>query len=201
MPEYMDHEKGKHFLLEISGILDNLLIPYFLLQGTALGAYRDRGFTPTERDIDIGILIEHFKAGEICKALIEANYAVETRDRHSPFCFAHTIVVYKDGIKADLVGLHQATIAGKRYRFTCTPDNPREVLEPYCIVHQADRLENYEKVSIFGKTFNVPSPIEDYLLLEYGKDWRTPKEDHESRTRVYGFLNQIPRELFHVRPF
>jgi hypothetical protein len=197
MPEYMDHDKGRVFLLEVSEILDNLGIPYFLLQGTALGAYRDRGFTPTERDIDLGILIEHFKAGEICKALIEANYAVETRDRHSPFSFAHTIVVYKDGIKADLVGLH----LWNGFRFTNTPDNPTEILEPYCIVHTHSLLEKYQPVTVFGKHFWVPSPIEDYLRLEYGPDWRTPKEDHESRTRIYGFLNQIPREFFNARPF
>lgn len=194
---YMNHEKGRNFLLEVSGILDALKIPYFLLQGTALGAYRDKGFTPTERDIDIGILIENFDAGEICKSLINANYAVETRDRHSPFCFAHTIVVYKDGIKADLVGLHR----WGRYRFTNTPDNPEEVLTPYCIVHEARLLETYELVYLFGRTFQVPRPIEEYLATEYGNDWRTPKEDHVSRTRVYRFLDKVPKELFYVRPF
>ena len=163
MPDYMDHEQGKVFLLEVADILDRLSVPFFLMQGTALGAYRDKGFTPTERDIDIGILIENFRAGDICKALVDRNYAVETRDRHSPFCFAHTIVVYKGGIKADLVGLHK----WDGYRFTNTPDNPVEVLEPYCIVHIATLLENYQRIELFGREFLIPSPIEDYLRPDF----------------------------------
>jgi len=28
------------------------------------------------------------------------------------------------------------------------------------------------------------------LEREYGKDWRTPREDHISRTRIYDFVSQ-----------
>lgn len=187
-----DREVGKEMLLDLKYSLDELQIPFFLLQGTALGAYRDHGFVPTEKDIDLGILIENLscKVPALLSYLTEMGYEVETRNRTLPFKEPHTIVVYDTSrkAKADLVGLHKNEKKGHRY--TCTPDNPVEILEPYCIVHEAALLENYQTIGLFGEEFLIPSPIETYLEREYGEDWRTPKEDHVSRTRVYDYLRK-----------
>ena len=188
MSHYMDHEAGRVFLLEMSGILDSLGLPFFLVQGTALGAYRDGGFTPTEGDIDIGFLQEDFapKVGELCEVLVNAGFDIHTISKPLPIC--RLLIAHKYGVHADLVGY-------TRYqdkRFASAPIDPVAVPEPYCLVHEAAALENYQWVTLFGRVFRVPSPIEQYLEREYGAEWHTPMEDHVSRTRVYDFLKDNP---------
>lgn len=191
-----NREKAKQFMLLLGDVLDHLHIPFMLLQGTALGAYRDHDFVPTERDIDLGILIEYFAPAvpEIAAELIRRGIEVETWHRHRPWKFCHTLVAYADGAKADLVGL----MKWKLKRFTVTPDDPVNVLEPYAIVHPSALLERYQQVELFGRQWHVPRPIELYLEREYGEEWRTPAEDHVSRTRVYDFLKkeQVPIATF-----
>lgn len=176
----MDHQKAQQVLLDTAAILDYLDVPYFLIQGTALGAYRDKGFTPTERDIDIGILFENFKPLALIKEFLLSGYDIEA--------FANpirTVVLWKDCIHIDLVGF--LSHGDKRYTY-----GPKRewIKESYALVHDAELLETYEHVELFGKRFFVPSPIETYLEREYG-DWKTPREDHVSRTRVYGFVEAI----------
>lgn len=37
--------------------------------------------------------------------------------------------------------------------------------------------ENLDKISFYEMEFNTPSPVEDYLSLKYGRDWRKPKKE------------------------
>jgi len=186
------NENGRKCFLETANILESLDIPYFLIQGTALGAYRDHGFTPTEKDIDIGILQEHM--GTMARRLVDVlmlnQFQIETW--LLPFHQIRTIVAWKYGVHADLVGF----IKYGDLRFMHTPVHP-SVPKPYALVHNAKLLENYQQVKAFDHIFNVPSPIEEYLEVEYGSNWRTPKDDHESRTRIYSFVEKrnIPHDL------
>jgi len=38
-------------------------------------------------------------------------------------------------------------------------------------------FEKLDKISFFGVTFNVPSPVEDYLKYMYGEEWKVPRKD------------------------
>jgi len=181
----MNAENSRKCLLEVAEILDDHAVPFFLIQGTALGAYRDKGFTPTERDIDFGVLIEDLapQAPALVETFVRNQFQIETY--HLPFQECRTIVAWKYGVHVDIVGF----MPWKDKRFTYSPVHP-SVTDPYAIVHQKELLENYEPVELFGRTFQVPSPIEAYLQTEYGKDWRIPADDCVSRLRVYGFLEQ-----------
>lgn len=188
----MDHAKGRVVMLELADVLDILGCPFFLIQGTALGAVRDGGFVPTEKDIDFGILQEHLTVvvDRLITELIRRRFDVEVFIQ--PFTRPRTLVASKGGVKADLVGM--AKWNGKR--FTASP--VRDWLtEPYAIVHEAEMLEQYTKVGMFGRTWDVPHRPKKYLRLEYGDEWKTPADDHISRTRVYDFLTKegVPHDL------
>lgn len=188
----MNFADGKNLLIETADIMDAAGIPFFLMQGTALGAYRDHGFTPTEEDIDFGVLFEDIKNRQkdlICR-LIDADYQVDTYSL--PFHQVRTIVAWKYKLHVDIVGF----MKWKDKRFACSPRHPT-VPKDYSIVHQASLLEQYRPIELFGRKFLIPKEIETYLLLEYGKDWKTPKLDHVSRTRVYDFVKneKIPEGL------
>lgn len=187
---YMNHNDGKRMLLELADVMDRTASYWFLIQGTALGAYRDNGFVPTEKDIDIGILWEDCHWPQLAKELITRKFEIQTISR--PFAACRTIVAKKYGCKADLVGY----IAWKEFRFAARPVDERN-LPPYSIVHKAELLQPpYHDVALFGRSFQIPSPPEEYLALEYGDDWYTPREDHVSRTRVPNFVNKnVPLDL------
>jgi len=188
----MDKEQGKKLLLEFTEILDYWSIPFFLIQGTALGAYRDNGFTPTEKDIDIGILIENFYHS-LFRKLIERGYEIQIFNR--PFTKPRLLTAKKFGCRVDVA----CYMKWKDKRFasrTCDERNLPEI----SIVHDASILEKYRKVSIFGRSFNIPNNIEQYLALTYGRDWKTPNNKHalmESSVCIKNFIkdNNIPLDL------
>lgn len=179
----MNHEEGRNFLLRLGNALDVAHTPFFLMQGTALGAVRDGGFTPTERDIDVGILMEHFQAPLLLRRLCEAGFQVSTQNRNRNG-LTHTIVCWFGNVHADVVGW----LRWGDERFACAPN---DVDPHYCIVHPALLIERLESLSLFGRQWFVPSPHEDYFTREYGPDWRTPRDDHVSRARVYGHLESL----------
>lgn len=186
----MNHVAGSRCLLEIDGILQQLGIPYFLMQGTALGAYRDKGFTATEKDIDLGILYEDLlpKFNSLMAILMIRGFDVEAFTM--PFTRPKTLVAFKEYsghvVHADLVGM----IPWNGLRFTSAPVRDY-IEEPYCIVHKAEVVEHYHKsIELWGRRFNLPLHTDYYLFCEYGPNWKEPRDDHLSRTRVYNFIQR-----------
>ncbi len=171
----MDYEAAKAVLKEVWDVLNLIEVPHFLIQGTALGAYRDHGFTPTERDIDIGFLQEHFEPLALEMEVQFKARQFETRLIKEPFTKWRSLKISKNGIKTDL----NAYQLNGEHRF-CSSN-----LKPYSIVHQRSLLEPpYHCVDLFGLPFLMPSPPEIYLQREYGSDWRTPTDTHVSKSRI-----------------
>ena len=201
----MNHVAGSRCLLELDEILGHLGIPYFLLQGTALGAYRDKGFVANEKDIDLGILYEDFLpcVNLLMKTLMSEGFDIEAFTM--PFTRVKTLVVFKEYnghvVHADLVGM----VKWKDLRFTSAPVRDY-IEEPYCIVHKAEQLEKYEEsIVLWGRRFKLPYDVQYYLFCEYGPRWMEPRDDHLSRTRVYNFIKRegIPHdylERFATKP-
>lgn len=183
----MDREKAREIMLTVGGLMDRMNIPFFLIQGTALGAWRDEDFVPSERDIDFGVLIEHLRGrqDELTRELW--NRAFHVRQIIEPFDEARTIVAEREGVKVDIVGF----IHWEGLRFAATPLDELSVgRRPYALCHARDIVENWGEVRMFGRDWNIPSRIEAYLESEYGKEWKTPKDDSTSRLRNYGFLRK-----------
>ena len=174
-------------LRQLRIVLDHFELPHFLILGTCLGAHRDGGWTPGADDIDIGFLAEDLapKAEKLAKHLDHLGYS--SRVVRGPFTRPYAVKANRGTVKLDLVGY----ILNGDERFC------HSVLSGYSIVHRRDLLETYETMELFGVTFNAPSPVETYLQLEYGENWRTPKDDHRSRTRVQDYLQKegIPSDI------
>jgi len=181
----MDFKKAERLVKELHRVFEDY--PHFLIQGTALGAYRDKGFTPTERDIDIGMLGEDLVkcGGWLALDLINADFEIITVNK--PFNRIRVIKAFKYGIKVDIASY----VLWKDVRFCCSN------LTEYSIVHPRKLLENTTSIQWFGKEWTIPKDIEGYLEREYGEDWRTPKYDHVSKSRITHFRRNegIPNDI------
>lgn len=180
MGNRMDHKMGELILCETKMCLDIACydLPYYIIQGTVLGAYRDKGFCPDERDIDFGMMFEDFYKimPRLVYELSRRDYTVRTVA--APFTLPRLLKAEKRGVHVDIVSF----VKWKESRF-CHNTDPRT--KPYSVVYHQDLFDYYEKIELFGLEFKAPGPIETYLEGEYGEDWRTPAEDSVSRTRVY----------------
>ena len=184
----MDYKAAEDCLLDLNRLFQYRRIPFFLIQGTALGAYRDNGFAPRDVDIDLGILIEHLLPHfhQVLVDLQESGFLWSTRSK--PFSRERIIVAKRAGVKIDIT----TYVPWKEFRFCANTDPALH----YSVVYRHEMMETYDVVKVFGKCFRVPAPVEEYLQLEYGEDWRTPKPDSTSRTRRYYFVRKerIPHD-------
>ena len=150
----MKKEDAIKDLLCVKNIFDNLKVPFFLDQGTCLGAYRDKGFIDGDEDIDIGVFGAR-RRDDIRYELRKQGFSINpeatktiTADRntHIDIHFfirdGNEFVCYaRDGCLAPLL---------------CFPS----------------RFNKLEKIKFYENDFLVLSPIEDYLQYIYGKNWR-----------------------------
>jgi len=167
----MNKENGKKLLLEFANWLDEFEIPFFLIQGTALGAYRDKEFTPTEQDIDLGYLVEDLPEAQFhdfCFHLLEQRYEIQTFNL--PFTRPRMMTVRKYGCKIDFTGY----LKWKDKRFATRTHDERELPE-LTMVHDAEIFEDCDTIELFGRTFRLPNLIVMYLKLTYGKECLTVK--------------------------
>jgi lipopolysaccharide cholinephosphotransferase len=104
------HEELYGILAEIVRICDKCHIPYFILGGTAIGAFFWDGIIPWDDDIDIGLTRENYE-----RFLMEAPKEIRKpyylqwvgTDPHTPFYFAkirkdNTMFVEKDFSQLDI---------------------------------------------------------------------------------------------------
>jgi len=144
----------------IKRVLDRLKIPFFLNFGTLLGVYRDGGFIPDDRDIDIGIL-GYERKQEICDALKKEG-------------FTHRIInksidnLYM--IKLVPVDIHMFKDPGKKYDY---------YMEGASLYRLPKRFAEFKKIKFLGRNFLIPKKTEEYLEHYYG-NWRIPSN---TRTR------------------
>lgn len=194
----MDHKVGRELLLDVSKALDDVGLPFFLMCGTALGAYRDKGFTPQEDDIDLGFLVEDFVpvSLELFTVFMRSHYECYTLIL--PFNRCWGMKVKKHGIGVDLVGYikYQDQIYGDSVRFS------PNMMYDFCALYPDTMLERPEKLRLFDREFWVPSPVEDYLSYEYGFHWNIHTLEHayhvaEGKSRCNGFFSSraIPPNL------
>lgn len=141
-------------LRDLKNILDKYDIGFQLAYGTLLGAIRDHDFISHDEDIDLVILSEKRQAFiDLLPILHEYGFDVvryDKRDllsimRNGEYIDFYIFKPYKDGLR----------ISG------C------ELCPDYLI-------ENTTGYEFKGDIYNVPADYEEFLLFEYGENWRTP---------------------------
>jgi len=158
-------------LAEASSLLDLLGIDHFLFLGTALGAYRDHDFCPGDiDDIDVGVDIMYYRPAEIIKVFTDAGFECEHHwnypDEIAPeMSFVRKYEGWRS--KVDLFFV-TPTVDGEnmQWRFYADPVQTRFISSRF--------FKHFDKVEFYGTSYNIPGPIEEYLAVNYGANWKTP---------------------------
>jgi len=180
----MNHKRAAADLLEVHAVLNRMSIPFFLIQGTALGAYRDNGFCLTERDIDLGFLAEYLlpRIDELAEELKKVGCNCQVISK--PFTSKRLIKVNgPQGTHIDLISYAEQMFRGNRLRY-CQATNL-----DYAVVFPAYIVEEVRSIVFLNQQFWLPSDTEVYLSLEYG-EWQTPRYDSVSLCRVPSFFKR-----------
>ena len=180
--QHIDPELAKLMLEEAKEILDSLGVPFFLRQGTCLGAVRDQAFIPWDDDIDLGSVIglnglTEDMLDSVFDAFRDRGYFVNV-ERNDRWIAAGMM---KSSSRVDLTFFHVIDDHIFHFPFIWIP---------------ARLFANLKEIEFIGGKYPVPNPPEEYLRIKYGPNWITPKEDYEKDV-----VNQVAKSpLVRVSP-
>ena len=169
-------------LLLVAEVLDAHLEKWFLSDGAALGAVRGGDFIPWDWDVEITVMTEEArsKARAICKDLKSRGLVIDRKD------------LTRTNLKIKVNGFGTSyEILG---RYLKRGDIRARLLKEL----PARFFRQSEMATLRGHNFPVPSPVRDYLTVNYG-DWETPRRssNHEDylESSVYVNRTSLRREL------
>lgn len=162
----MDIERAVSLLDELRSFLFLSVGCPILIQGTILGAYREGKIIPDDYDIDLAFIELRKESIEKLKEVFSSlsfQLTEEYNDTFFSFKKDNNIVIdIHNGRFIDEFFVIDVPIVTDYY--------PREL------------FENLTTIDLYGKSYLSPQPIEEYLRLTYGENWRIPKTftDHDN---------------------
>lgn len=142
----MDKDNADKALFEFAAIANGLGIRWFLVLGTCLGMVRDGGYIAGDNDIDLGVICSIRDLAKLFKNASKREFRIGKAFLNPDD--EKNLHIYKYGILIDVF-----------YTF-------RREDTPF--------FRSLEEITYCGRKFRVPSPVGDYLSLEFG-DWKTPR--------------------------
>ncbi len=169
-------------LVDFKAVMDSLSVRFCLMDGTLLGAYRDRDFIPGDYDdSDVGIpeKYAHF-ANEIYKLCKEAGF-----ESHKRFDYKGNFEggsVSRNGNHVDFFIIHKkdkdAYNLGRNFLET-------QLHSYMAYVYPRECFDKMDTIIFKGMRFLCPSQTEKFLTARYG-NWRVPL----TREKGFDWLDQ-----------
>ena len=160
----MNIENGKEFLLRFKKVMDGQGIPFWLREGTLLGAVRDGGLIPWDHDIDISMLASDFD-----KLNLEEFEAAGMNHKWVKYIQPYSGIDFTClGIRMNVMFQFYNTLRDS-YITWSPPYTDRMRTEMPAFLMDAEMYLN-----MWGRTWRIPQ--QDFKVLEniYGPDWETP---------------------------
>lgn len=191
---YNKHNKELLFLVD--DILTSKGYTYWLSFGTLLGAYRDKAFIPHDNDLDIGMFWENCKG--VKEALQDGGlnlfaifyYGDYKKPDSMSYRFEYKNVyididffLHDDNNSSIIKNSGALFIKGEDYTI-------KEKYIPIQIEDYSHPFSGLIKMQFMGRMFNVPANTEDYIIANYGNNYRTPDStsdyhDYAKNIKVY----------------
>ena len=158
----MNTSQALRNLVDVRDALEAVGARPFLVDGTLLGAVRDGGFMPHDKDTDLGLFAEDFRP-DLADAIVARGFRIKhqlgTPERGWQWSFV------RSGVKTDLFVYY----ADGKCRFHAAWWQKLSVPIRYSYVDFG-----LARLAFLGETFWAPENPEAFLLQKYGADWRTP---------------------------
>ncbi len=196
------NEYNKELLFLVDDILTKNGYSYWLNFGTLLGAYRDHAFIPHDNDLDISLFWENHQG--VKEALMEGGLNLFVTfyfgDYKNPETIAYRfeyknvyidIDFHRRDLKNPCVIRHYGALFLDNVDYSKT--------DCYNVVQVEEFTNPFEglmKLEFLGRQFNVPSNIEEYLIANYGPNYRTPDSksdyhDYAQNIHVYEINEKV----------
>ncbi len=172
----MDFTVAEKLLKEAKQILDQLGIVFFLRHGTCLGAVRDQAFIPWDDDLDIGSIIG---LHGLTEELVHNAAAVFEEKGFTVAVKANELNLSVDMQKYDT-----------QLDWTCYRVIEDNIYQWPVVKIPANLHENLKEIDFLGTKFMVPNPPEEYFLLKYGSDWKTPQQAGGFEQQVLDLMDE-----------
>lgn len=185
--------KGCKELLELTDDkLRNAGIDYWLTYGTLLGAYRDHDFIAHDYDIDIALYWEdRNKIKDLMLAAgMKLKYEVHFGDWENPENIEYRFEYKNTFIDFDFykVSGNMATTSNPSFLPGTNPVPGKKFL-----VITEDLVSPFTglaEIEFLGRKYKVPANTEEFIIANYGKDYRTPiknfnYKEHATNIREY----------------
>jgi hypothetical protein len=151
-------------------VLERLGVNYWICAGTALGFHRDKDFIDRDTDIDVGVEANwynpflHGLAERIIREMCGMKLLQTQYEQGRPMQIAF---IDDNNVIFDIYFYYTNYLPDKVINFNING----QMVMPYKLFMKKDMIKTK-----YGE-FPFPSPIEDFLTIRYGEDWRTPKND------------------------
>lgn len=151
----IDKGSAGHLLLSAKKIFDANDIPFLLVFGTLLRAYRNSDFIDYDSDVDI--MVFDRDRPKMDELIDQGHFAI-----HGLTIVRRESVLYSFRYDNDYIDIYFFKEIGKEYR---------------CGDHYIEKSQidnGYSKIHFLGTDFYTVKNIEKYLEDKYGEDWRIP---------------------------
>jgi len=170
----MNIEAMSKNLLDMKEVFDKYEIPFVLIYGALLGIIREKNFIANDDDVDIACFGDtperhHWKMRWVKNELKEKGFFIVDNS----CCRCKTDFFIRNGERIDVfwfLKIDNEWIFNDRIRFPA---------------YYFDKLD---EIDFLGTKFKIPSNVEDFLELSYGKKWRIPNSKAP-------FMNLNPKEV------
>ena len=155
-----------YLLLTTKQIFDDNNIPFFLVYGTLLGAYREKGFIKHDTDIDIGLLDKYW---EQVMALINGGY----------FAIHGLLYIREEHKKRHLKALQYKNDWIDFWFFKKAKEMYKSGRFYNMQAFQID--DGFSDIDFYGQKFKTVNNIEAYLNRHYRGNWKLPVKDYHAK--------------------
>lgn len=179
----IDREVLFNNLVEVKKVFDKYDIKFCLSHGTMLGVYRDGDCIAWDDDIDIALFTsDKHKFSKATEELRELGFyipawhpdpsGIANPKKETPW---YDFVAIKDGEKIE--GWFFDKI-GDYYIYDihrCKTD----------LKHPAKYYDELQDYTWKNVTWKIPNYVEDYLVMMYGKTWKTPQPERKYNNQKF----------------
>ena len=183
-------ENSFNNIVLFSAIMGQWCIEFWITCGFLLGLHREGDMIKNDED-DIDINIDEkdmtFFLENIIPKLEEAGFEVGSR-RRGPNNEISSLCLRKNESQIDIKAMYRKDDIAYLLmyeNYDVTKDNRRVARKPRsfkAFVFPAKIFSEFDGIRWRGVGFSCPSNIEEYLVLRYGPNWRTPTLKFETWT-------------------